>query len=62
VTDINTNGSLLLLSREQEYWEEINYPRLDQGLYQLDGVVSRKKQLLPLISNLLDNARRTESM
>lgn len=62
VTDINTNGSLLLLSHEQEYWEEINYPRLDQGLYQLDGVVSRKKQLLPLISNLLETARQAESL
>jgi manganese-dependent inorganic pyrophosphatase len=62
VTDINTNGSLLLLSHEQEFWEEINYPQLEQGLYQLDGVVSRKKQLLPLISNLLDGARRAESL
>lgn len=62
VTDINTNGSLLLLSTEQEYWEEINYPRLDRGLYQLDGVVSRKKQLLPLISNLLGVVQRQEAM
>ncbi|MFO0942643.1 MAG: putative manganese-dependent inorganic diphosphatase [Pirellulales bacterium] len=62
VTDINTNGSLLLLSTEQEYWEEINYPRLDRGLYQLDGVVSRKKQLLPLISNLLGVVQRQESI
>ncbi len=62
ITDINTNGSLLLLSTEQEYWEEINYPRLDRGLYQLDGVVSRKKQLLPLISNLLGVAQRQEAM
>lgn len=62
VTDINTNGSLLLLSSEPEYWEEINYPRLDRGLYQLDGVVSRKKQLLPLISNLLNNSRRQEAI
>ncbi len=62
VTDINTNGSLLLLSSEPEYWEEVNYPRLDRGLYQLDGVVSRKKQLLPLISNLLNTVRRQEAM
>lgn len=54
VTDILTNGSLLLLSHEPDYWEEINYPRVDSHLYQLDGVVSRKKQLLPLIAQLLE--------
>lgn len=54
VTDVVSNGSLLLLSHDSEAWEEINYPRLDRNLYQLDHVVSRKKQLLPLISQLLD--------
>lgn len=53
VTDIMTNGSLLLLSAELEAWHRINYPRVERQLYQLDGVVSRKKQLLPLISRLL---------
>ncbi len=43
VTDIIPNGSLLLMSREPEYWEEINYPQVDTHLYQLDGVVSRKE-------------------
>ncbi|MGN6547576.1 MAG: putative manganese-dependent inorganic diphosphatase [Aureliella sp.] len=57
VTDIVTNGSLLLMSHEPEYWEEINYPRVDRHLYQLDHVVSRKKQLLPLIARLIAGAR-----
>lgn len=56
VTDIMTNGSLLLMSNESEFWEEINYPRVERYLYQLDGVVSRKKQLLPLVSQLLDSS------
>ncbi len=56
VTDIISNGSLLLMSSEPEFWEEINYPRIERFLYQLDDVVSRKKQLLPLISQLLENA------
>ncbi len=55
VTDIVTNGSLLLMSHEPNDWEEINFPRVDSHLYQLDGVVSRKKQLLPLIAKLLEN-------
>ena len=36
VTDISSNGSLLLMSREPEGWEEINYPQLEDRLYQLD--------------------------
>ncbi len=51
------SGSLLLLSQEADAWEEINYPRLDRGLYELKGIVSRKKQLLPLVSQLLAAAR-----
>ena len=53
VTDVVSNGSLLLLSRESQAWEDVNYPRLDRGLYALKNVVSRKKQLLPLVSQLL---------
>ena len=55
VTDISSNGSLLLMSREPDGWEEINYPQLEEKLYQLDEVVSRKKQLLPLIISLLES-------
>lgn len=55
VTDIVSNGSLLMMSSEPKGWEEINYPELEDRLYQLDGVVSRKKQLLPLISNLMES-------
>ena len=56
VTDVVSNGSLLLLSHESDEWDEINYPQLDRNLYQLDNVVSRKKQLLPLILNLLESS------
>ena len=56
VTDVVTNGSLLLLSRESDAWEDVNYPKLDRGLYELENVVSRKKQLLPLITRLLHAA------
>ena len=44
------------MSREPEGWDEINYPQLEDKLYQLDEVVSRKKQLLPLIIRLLESA------
>ena len=57
VTDVVSNGSLLLLSKESEAFEDINYPRLDRSLYMLENVVSRKKQLLPLISQMLSGER-----
>jgi manganese-dependent inorganic pyrophosphatase len=56
VTDVVSNGSLLLLSHVSEVWDEINYPRLDRNLYQLDSIVSRKKQLLPLIAQLIETS------
>ncbi|MDZ4852224.1 MAG: putative manganese-dependent inorganic diphosphatase [Pirellulaceae bacterium] len=57
VTDIVSNGSLLLLSHDSEAWDEINYPRLDKNLYELANIVSRKKQLLPLIAQLLESSQ-----
>ena len=57
VTDVMTNGSLLLLSKESAAWDDINYPRLDRSLYSLKNIVSRKKQLLPLILQLIIPAR-----
>lgn len=59
VTDVVSNGSLLLLSHVSEVWDEINYPRLDRNLYQLDSIVSRKKQLLPLIAQLIETSLQT---
>lgn len=56
ITDIVSNGSLLLMSREPDGWEDINYPQLEDNLYELANVVSRKKQLLPLIISLLESA------
>ncbi|MEZ6115940.1 MAG: putative manganese-dependent inorganic diphosphatase [Pirellulaceae bacterium] len=54
ITDIASNGSLLLMSCEPAGWEDISYPRIDRHLYELAGVVSRKKQLLPLFARLLE--------
>lgn len=56
VTDIITNGSMLLMSHEPDFWEAANYPTEERYVYQLENVVSRKKQLLPLFSQLLETA------
>ncbi len=53
VTDIVRATSLLLLSGNSELIGRVGYPRLDTGLYELKGVLSRKKQLLPHLLKIL---------
>lgn len=53
VTDVNTQKSLLLVRGDAAYTRLIDYPMDGEGIWQLDGVVSRKKQLLPYLSGLL---------
>ncbi len=57
VTDINTQNSLLLVSGSEDYRQHIDYPPDGVGLWQLDGVVSRKKQLLPYLLQRLQETR-----
>ncbi len=54
VTDINTQDSLLVVAGDEELKSQINYPQRGQSnIYDLKGIVSRKKQLIPYISTLL---------
>jgi manganese-dependent inorganic pyrophosphatase len=54
VTDVNTQNSLLLLAAPPEFATTIHFPLLGQGLYELAGVVSRKKQLVPYLLDCLE--------
>lgn len=47
VTDIVQQNSQLLVRGDGDLLAAIGYPRLDFGLFDLKGVLSRKKQLLP---------------
>jgi manganese-dependent inorganic pyrophosphatase len=54
VTDINSQDSLLVVAGNEELKASINYPQRGQSnIYELSGIVSRKKQLMPYISSLL---------
>ncbi len=54
VTDIKEQDSLLLVNGSDRIIQAISYPALDEGeVYRLNGVVSRKKQLLPFITGIL---------
>jgi manganese-dependent inorganic pyrophosphatase len=54
VTDINTQNSLLLVKGEQEFINRITYSSVNKDeIFDMPGVVSRKKQLIPYIGTIL---------
>ncbi len=53
VTDVTKQSSLLLIVGDQDLTSNIDYPQVEPSIYQLDGVVSRKKQLLPYLTHRL---------
>lgn len=53
VTDVNTQNSLLLACGAPEFRDTIDYPQRSPHVWELDGVVSRKKQLLPYLLDCL---------
>ena len=54
VTDINTQNSLLLAKGDTGFIQRISYPHVEKDeIFDLPGVVSRKKQLIPYLSSLL---------
>jgi manganese-dependent inorganic pyrophosphatase len=54
VTDINTQNSLLLVKGDAELISRIHYAHVEKDeIFDLPGIVSRKKQLIPYFSSLL---------
>jgi manganese-dependent inorganic pyrophosphatase len=54
VTDINTQNSLMLVQGDPEFIRRISYTHVQQDeIFDLPGVVSRKKQLIPYLTSLL---------
>lgn len=54
VTDINTQNSLLLVKGDADFIARINYPHVEKDeIFDMPGIVSRKKQLIPYLSSLL---------
>ena len=54
VTDVKSQDSLLLVQGSPEVIERIPYPEVEEGeVFRLDGIVSRKKQLLPFLTGML---------
>ncbi len=57
VTDINTQSSLLLVRGHDAFLATIDYPEQSPQVWELAGVVSRKKQLLPYLLYCLQKAQ-----
>lgn len=53
VTDVTTQSSLLLMAGDKRALALIDYPECEPGIYELAGVVSRKKQLMPYLAHCL---------
>jgi len=54
VTDINSQNSLLLVKGDADVIGRISYPHVEQDeIFDLPGIVSRKKQLIPYLTGLL---------
>lgn len=54
VTDINKQDSLLVVEGEERFREAVSYPAVEgRRIFDLKGIVSRKKQLIPYLSKIL---------
>jgi manganese-dependent inorganic pyrophosphatase len=57
VTDINTQNSLLLACGSDSFLREIDFPQRTANVWELEGIVSRKKQLLPYLLRCVERMR-----
>ncbi len=53
VTDITDHNSVLLIAGNQRVADAIEYPQFHKRLFEMRGVVSRKKQLFPYLSRIV---------
>ena len=58
VTDVNTQNSLLMVKGDPELIERVTYSQVEKDeIFDLPGIVSRKKQLIPYLTSLLREIR-----
>ncbi len=53
VTDLNKFSSYLFIKGKEDFIKKIEYPRYSDHIYLLKDVLSRKKQLMPYISDII---------
>jgi len=57
VTDITELSSLLLIAAERNFEQTIRLPKQEDAVYLMRDVVSRKKQLMPILSEIVERYR-----
>ncbi|MCQ2576118.1 MAG: putative manganese-dependent inorganic diphosphatase [Treponema sp.] len=50
VTDISSLNSILIIDCDPKFQQFITFPKQEENVYFLQGIVSRKKQLIPLLT------------
>jgi len=60
VTDVMKEDSVLLLQGLEDAGEALSYEKLAEGVLNLPGILSRKKQLLPEILRAVDETRSSK--
>ncbi len=61
VTNIVSGDSRILFSGDKGIMAETGFPEKDTGIYLAPGIISRKKQLLPLLIGIIKEQHRTIS-
>ncbi len=61
ITDVVRQNSLLLVAADGHLKDSIQYNLADNDVYELPGIVSRKKQLLPYLTKCLHQALEAEN-
>ncbi len=54
VTDITSLTSVMLISGDPAFLQVIGFPKREESVYMLRDIVSRKKQLIPLLGEQID--------
>jgi manganese-dependent inorganic pyrophosphatase len=53
VTDITELDSVLFIRGDRVFISQIRYPKMEENVYLLKGILSRKKQLIPILMELI---------
>ncbi|MDR2521473.1 MAG: putative manganese-dependent inorganic diphosphatase [Spirochaetaceae bacterium] len=54
VTDVTTLDSLLFIAAKKDFLTLVTFPKVEAGVFLLKEIVSRKKQLIPLLSEITE--------
>lgn len=54
VTDITELSSLLFIAAEKDFEQTLGLPKQEDSVYIMRDVVSRKKQLMPILSEIVE--------